>query len=110
MVKKILCDASGTIHDVQEAEFPVHENLTWHDCADDKVGIGWKRNRDGSVTDVQGEFLASPEGKAELTRIARYDGYGPIADQLDMMYWDQVNGTTTFRDHIAAVKAAHPKA
>jgi len=26
-----------------------------------------------------------------------------------MQYWDSVNGTTTWADHIAAVKAAHPK-
>jgi len=35
--------------------------------------------------------------------------YGPIGDQLDMIYWDQVNGTTTFKDHVAAVKADNPK-
>lgn len=35
--------------------------------------------------------------------------YGSVEDQLDMIYWDQVNGTTTFKDHIAAGKAAHPK-
>jgi len=26
-----------------------------------------------------------------------------------MIYWDQVNGTTTFKDHVAAVKADNPK-
>ena len=36
--------------------------------------------------------------------------YGPTGDQLDMQYHDLVNGTTTFKDHIAAVKLAHPKA
>ena len=39
----------------------------------------------------------------------RAKAYAPIADQLDMRYWDSVNGTTTWADHIAAVKAAHPK-
>ena len=39
----------------------------------------------------------------------RAEAYAPIADQLDMRYWDSVNGTTTWADHIAAVKAAHPK-
>ena len=40
---------------------------------------------------------------------ARQEAYGPIADQLDMMYWDNVNGTTTWKDHIAQVKADNPK-
>jgi len=39
----------------------------------------------------------------------RRAAYGPVEDQLDMIYWDQVNATTAWRDHIAAVKAAHPK-
>ena len=40
---------------------------------------------------------------------ARQEAYGSIADQLDMMYWDNVNGTTTWKDHIAQVKADNPK-
>ena len=35
--------------------------------------------------------------------------YGSIADQLDMMYWDAVNGTTNWQDHIAQVKSDNPK-
>ena len=35
--------------------------------------------------------------------------YLPIQQQLDMQYWDSVNGTTTWKDHIAAVKAKYPK-
>ena len=35
--------------------------------------------------------------------------YLPIEQQLDMQYWDAVNGTTTWKDHIAAVKAKYPK-
>ena len=30
--------------------------------------------------------------------------YLPMSQQLDMQYWDSVNGTTTWKDHIAAVK------
>ena len=35
--------------------------------------------------------------------------YLPLPQQLDMQYWDSVNGTTTWKDHIAAVKAKYPK-
>jgi hypothetical protein len=35
--------------------------------------------------------------------------YASIQDQLDMQYWDSVNGTTTWKDHIAQVKADNPK-
>jgi len=40
---------------------------------------------------------------------ARQEAYGSIADQLDMQYWDSVNGTTTWKDHIAKVKSDNPK-
>ena len=35
--------------------------------------------------------------------------YPSIQDQLDMQYWDSVNGTTTWKDAIAAVKTENPK-
>ena len=39
----------------------------------------------------------------------RAKAYKPLAEQLDMQYWDKVNGTDTWKEHIDAVKAAHPK-
>ena len=35
--------------------------------------------------------------------------YLPLAQQLDMQYWDSVNGTTTWKDHVTAVNAKYPK-
>ena len=35
--------------------------------------------------------------------------YLSIQEQLDMQYWDAVNGTTKWKDHITAVKAKYPK-
>ncbi len=39
----------------------------------------------------------------------RADQYANINDQLDMQYWDSVNGTTTWKDHVAKVKSDNPK-
>jgi len=49
------------------------------------------------------EFLES-----ELAR-NRAEAYASTGDQLDMQYWDSVNDTTTWKDHIASVKAQFPK-
>ncbi len=38
----------------------------------------------------------------------RVNGYGDIGAQLDMMYKDQLNSTTTWKDHVANVKATIP--
>ena len=66
------------------------------------------------------EAIYDAEEAVEATRLADYaanhkykddrrKAYGDIGDQLDMQYWDLVNGTTTFKDYVAAVKSAHPK-
>jgi hypothetical protein len=39
----------------------------------------------------------------------RADAYPSIGDQLDMQYHDQLNGTTTWKDAVAKVKADNPK-
>ena len=35
--------------------------------------------------------------------------YPSIQEQLDMQYWDSVDGTTTWKDAIAKVKTDNPK-
>ena len=40
---------------------------------------------------------------------SRKNEYPSIEDQLDMQYWDSVNGTTTWKDAIAKVKTDNPK-
>ena len=39
----------------------------------------------------------------------RATAYPSIQEQLDMQYWDKVNGTTNWEDAIAKVKADNPK-
>ena len=39
----------------------------------------------------------------------RATAYPSIQDQLDMQYWDNVNGTTNWKDAIAKVKSDNPK-
>ena len=35
--------------------------------------------------------------------------YASLEEQADMRYWDEMNGTTTWKDHISAIKAKYPK-
>ena len=39
----------------------------------------------------------------------RATAYPSIQEQLDMQYWDNVNGTTTWKDAVAKVKLDNPK-
>ena len=72
--------------------------------------------------DIDGNTVVLDESKItiEITRLqAEYDSqeyarnrkeeYPEMADQLDMIYHDQVNGTTTFKDAIDAIKTKYPK-
>ena len=46
---------------------------------------------------------------ANAYKESRESEYKRIGDQLDMIYWDGVNDTTLWQDHIASVKAKYPK-
>jgi len=39
----------------------------------------------------------------------RQPEYPSIQEQLDMQYWDRVNGTNNWQEAIQAVKTKHPK-
>ena len=39
----------------------------------------------------------------------RKSEYPSIIEQLDMQYWDKINGTSTWQDAIAKVKSDNPK-
>jgi hypothetical protein len=69
-------------------------------------------------------FIENPPSKeqvlAEVARLqAEYDAkqyqrdrakeYPSIQEQMDMQYWDAINGTTTWQDAINAVKTKYPK-
>ena len=63
-----------------------------------------------SVDDIEAahaEWQAEYDSKAYAR--ARAEAYASIAEQLDMQYWDSVNGSRTWLDHVEAVKEAHPK-
>jgi Pyruvate/2-oxoacid:ferredoxin oxidoreductase gamma subunit len=49
------------------------------------------------------------EWNANQYKANRASAYPSIQEQLDMQYWDSVNGTTTWADAIAKVKADYPK-
>ena len=79
-------------------------------------------DENGNIMDWDGETTQPTEAEfqAEVARLqAEYDSqeyardrasaYPSLQDQADMQYWDAVNGTTTWQDAIAKVKADYPK-
>jgi len=84
---------------------------------DDLNQITWF---DGNPTNITNEQILAKQVELKAAfdakqyrrnRIQRPEegGYPAIGDQLDMIYHDQVDGTTTFKEAIQAVKDANPK-
>ena len=67
-----------------------------------------------SVAQPTEEQLNAVDSAADLSerqnavRATRRASYGDLGDQLDMQYHDNVDGTTTWKDHVAKVKSDNP--
>ena len=49
------------------------------------------------------------EDAREQATVDREEAYGPVGEQMDMMYRDALNGTSEWKDHVANVKASTTK-
>lgn len=104
MAKMCLVSYQGLIEQIVEPgeEFEIYEGedakIKWISCSNDSITLDWIMKAGVFVERVQHIDYS----------LQRQVAYGPIGDQLDMIYKDQVNGTTTFKDHVEAVKAAKP--
>ena len=87
--------------------------------ANAKVGI---RGNDIDTCEIEWHNGTTPISKADIEAKmvevqADYDAkqyqrdrvYPSIGEQLDMQYWDLLNGTTTWKDTVAKVKSDNPK-
>ena len=52
---------------------------------------------------------ADIQAKINETKYQRDRVYPSITDQLDMQYWDKVNGTSTWQEKINEIKNKYPK-
>jgi hypothetical protein len=76
------------------------------------TGLEWldEEQSQPSEQDIVDEIERLKLLKVQLKyRRDRLDEYLPLTEQLDLLYWDGVNGTTDWSDHVAGVKANHPK-
>jgi hypothetical protein len=79
--------------------------ITWHD--DNPTSITNQQILDKQV-ELRAEYAAK-QYQRDRTKKPEAGGYPSIGDQLDMIYHDQVDGTTTFKAAIKAIKDAHSK-
>jgi len=111
--------ANKTIEDAIKA---INPEAAWVSTpADDADGITWeegtapisKADLEAKKAELQAEYDAKQyqrdrnpdEGEKENAT----NFYPSIGDQLDMLWHDKKDGTTTWEDAIQVVKDAHPK-
>ena len=91
---------------------PVYENIVldpaiWDNAINDTVPnpyeIPTKEFLESELARLQAEYDSQAYARNRAT------AYASTGDQLDMQYWDSVNDTTTWKDHIASVKGQFPK-
>jgi hypothetical protein len=69
----------------------------------------------GETTPISNEDILAKQTELQTAYDAkeyqrkREKEYPSIQEQLDMQYWDKVNGTSTWQDAIAKVKSDNPK-
>ena len=74
-------------------------------------GAIWCNENNAMIEVIGGEYVivAAPEPEPLTYSELRQQEYPSIAEQLDMLYWDKVNGTNTWQEKIAEVKSKYPK-
>ena len=93
-------EENNRIAEVAVQSFEVAQPLYWVDCADDVSSETHQV--------VDGVILLKPVHIPTYSEL-RASAYAPLAEQLDMQYWDAMNNTETWLDHINEVKAKYPK-
>ena len=94
---------------IEKAVLKINPNAEFSVNANDMNQITWlngttpipKADIEAKMVEVQAEYDANQYQRDRV--------YPSIQEQLDMQYWDNVNGTTNWEDAIAKVKADNPK-
>ena len=74
-----------------------YETIQWHNGTTPIA----KANIEAKMVELQADYDAKQYQRDRV--------YPSIGDQLDMQYKDLLNGTTTWKDAVAKVKADNPK-
>jgi hypothetical protein len=97
--------------DITKAILKINPNAQVSVNADDINQITWHNGTQpipaNEILAKQQELIA--EYNANQYQRDREVAYPTIQEQLDMQYWDKINGTNNWQDAINAVKAQYPK-
>ena len=79
----------------------IYANLIVHD--------GGSKPTETECTNGLAALQSAWDAEFDSYKSKRRAAFPSLEEQLDMQYWDAVNGTTTWKDAIAKVKSDNPK-
>ena len=79
----------------------IYANLIVHD--------GGSKPTETECTNGLAALQSAWDAEFDSYKSQRRAAFPSLEEQLDMQYWDAVNGTTTWKDAIAKVKSDNPK-
>lgn len=72
--------------------------------------VNWCNKNNATIKKIDGRYVIVEVLEEKLTYSElRQQEYPPIAEQLDMLYWDSINGTSNWLDKITSIKNKYPK-
>jgi len=77
--------------------------VEWNSNHEKKEANAWVLHR------IEGKTNSHIDANNKRIIDSKEEGYIPITDQLDMIYWDKVNGTDNWKTSIDDVKARFTK-
>jgi len=105
--------ADNTSYDIFHAIIALDPSATISVVGEDYDLISWGEygNPLGITIDQIKEKQVELEAEHDATKYQRdrAAAYASIGDQFDMRYHDLQDGTTTWADHVAEIKARYPK-
>ena len=93
---------------IEKAILEINPNASFIVINNDINNIEWTHETEAiSVENIQAKISEIETRDAHIE--PRKKSYPSLQEQLDMMYWDKVNSTTTWQTAIAKVKSDNPK-
>jgi hypothetical protein len=98
------------MYDLTAALISLRPGAAWSMNGDNYSGLNWLDVSQTKPTEQECiEEMARLKSDYDSKEYQRLRKYPSIGEQLDMLYWDNVNGTNVWQNTIAAVKTEYPK-
>ena len=106
MTKIVIQKSTGQILESYSGIIPDDETIIQNNSSIDESDLEIKTVSPEEHSKIEQDYLKKSK---DGYKILRQQQYPSIQEQLDMQYWDAVNGTNKWQEAVAKVKTDNPK-